>query len=315
MTTRLKERSSRNRTLMCSPDEYRRLETQLVSLTSPSRLDEVTDRILLGDTLKTLAFLPNRMADLVVLDPPYNLTKNYNGRVFRASGQDEYRDWFAAMLDRLLPKLKPEATLYVCSDWRTSTIIYPLLEERLQVRNRITWEREKGRGSKTNWKNNTEDVWFCTLGNDYVFNVDDVKLKRAVIAPYKGSDGQPKDWEATAKGNFRLTHPSNIWTDLTVPFWSMPENTDHPTQKPEKLIAKLILASTNPGQIVLDPFVGSGTSAVVAKKLGRSFCAIEREKEYCCWAQKRLELVEDDPSIQGYANGVFWERNSLNQQK
>jgi len=122
-----------------------------------------------------------------------------------------------------------------------------------------------------------------------MFNVDDVKLKRKVIAPYRDSTGKPKDWAEEADGNFRLTHPSNIWTDISIPFWSMPENTDHPTQKPEKLIAKLILASSDANSFVFDPFVGSGTTAVVAKKLGRRFLGIEKEEEFCCWAQKRLE--------------------------
>ena len=120
--------------------------------------------------------------------------------------------------------------------------------------------------------------------------MDAVKLKRKVNAPYK-IDGMPKDWEVEETGNYRLTHPSNIWTDITIPFWSMPENKDHPTQKPEKLIAKLILASSKEGDFVLDPFLGSGTTAVVAKKLGRRFCGIERNREYCCWAHKRLEPV------------------------
>jgi site-specific DNA-methyltransferase (adenine-specific) len=91
----------------------------------------------------------------------------------------------------------------------------------------------------------------------------------------------------------------------------MPENTNHPTQKPEKLFAKLILASSNSGDMVLDPFVGSGTSAVVAKKLGRGFLGIEREADYCAYAQKRLEIADNTPNIQGYADGVFWERNTL----
>jgi site-specific DNA-methyltransferase (adenine-specific) len=95
----------------------------------------------------------------------------------------------------------------------------------------------------------------------------------------------------------------------------MPENTDHPTQKPEKLMAKLILASSNPGQVVLDPFLGSGTTAVVAQKLGRQYIGIELDEEYCCLAQKRLALADQDNSIQGYHDGVFWERNTLNEQK
>jgi site-specific DNA-methyltransferase (adenine-specific) len=91
----------------------------------------------------------------------------------------------------------------------------------------------------------------------------------------------------------------------------MPENTDHPTQKPEKLIAKLILASSNPGDVVLDPFLGSGTTSVVAKKLGRRFVGIETDEHYCVLAEKRLALAEADDSIQGFSDGVFWERNTL----
>ena len=142
-----------------------------------------------------------------------------------------------------------------------------------------------------------------------------MKLKRKVIAPYRDADGNPKDWDEGDDGNYRLTHPSNIWSDITIPFWSMSENTDHPTQKPEKLIAKLILASTDKGAYVLDPFLGSGTTAVVSKKLGRRFLGIEQNKEFCCWARKRLVAAEYNSSIQGYADGVFWERNSLSDQK
>ena len=90
----------------------------------------------------------------------------------------------------------------------------------------------------------------------------------------------------------------------------MPENTDHPTQKPEKLIAKMVLASSREGSIVFDPFLGSGTTAVVCKKLNRHYLGIEQNKEYCCWAQKRINRAVENPSIQGYVDGVFWERNS-----
>ncbi|MBO7630307.1 MAG: site-specific DNA-methyltransferase, partial [Bacteroidales bacterium] len=140
-------------------------------------------------------------------------------------------------------------------------------------------------------------------------DVEVVKVKRRVMAPYR-ENGKPKDWTESAGGNYRLTHPSNFWDDISIPFWSMPENTDHPTQKPEKLIAKLLLASSRPGDVVLDPFLGSGTTCVVAKKLGRHFCGIEAEQEYCLWAIKRLQLADTDNSIQGYADGVFWERNT-----
>jgi len=153
------------------------------------------------------------------------------------------------------------------------------------------------------------------MSDDFTFNLDAVKLKRRVIAPYRNADGQPKDWEKTEDGGYRTTHPSNIWTDLTVPFWSMPENTNHPTQKPEKLAAKIILASSNPGELVFDPFLGSGTTSVVAKKLGRRFVGIERDQTYCLLTEKRLVLAERDKSVQGFAQGVFWERNSFPEQR
>ncbi|MCA9980768.1 MAG: site-specific DNA-methyltransferase, partial [Anaerolineales bacterium] len=246
--------------------------------------------------------------------PPYNLSKNYNGHVFKEKDQEAYRAWFTAVLELVKPCAKPNATIYVCADWKTSILIAPLLEQFFYIQNRITWEREKGRGAKTNWKNNSEDIWFCTMSSQYTFNVDAVKLKRRVLAPYRTKNGEPKDWEEGAKGNFRLTHPSNLWTDITIPFWSMPENTDHPTQKPEKLLAKLVLASSNSGEMVFDPFLGSGTTAVVAHKLNRRFVGIEQNETYCCWGLKRLQLATTNPHIQGYAQKVFWERNSLNEQ-
>ena len=139
--------------------------------------------------------------------------------------------------------------------------------------------------------------------------MEDVKIRRRVIAPYR-VDGKPKDWEETKHGNFRNTYPSNFWDDISVPYWSMPENTPHPTQKPEKLLAKLILASSSPGDVILDPFAGSGSTSVTAKKLHRRFVGIEQNEQYCIWAEKRLEMAESDRTIQGYDDGVFWERNT-----
>jgi len=291
------------------------LSSDLLQLSHPAAVADVTDRVINQDYGDAVPLLPRSFVDLLILDPPYNLTKNFNGHVFRAKEAEEYVSWFESTLSAMIPLLRPEASVYVCSDWRTSTLVFPVLDGHFHVRNRITWEREKGRGAKANWKNNTEDIWFCTVGDDYTFNVDAVKLKRKVIAPYRHENGKPKDWEEANNGNYRLTHPSNLWSDITIPFWSMPENTDHPTQKPEKLIAKLILASSRPQDFVLDPFLGSGTTAVVAKKLGRRYCGIELNREYCCLAIKRLAMARTDSSIQGYADGVFWERNSLNDQK
>jgi site-specific DNA-methyltransferase (adenine-specific) len=272
-------------------------------------LNGVRDRVICGDAFSVLNKLPEKSFDLLFADPPYNLTKDFGSEKFRQTSMEEYERWLESWLTLCLPLLKPTASVYICGDWRSSAAIQRVGMKYCRPQNRITWEREKGRGAKRNWKNAAEDIWFFSVSEDFTFNLDAVKMKRRVIAPYT-ENGKPKDWDREADGNFRLTHPSNLWTDISVPFWSMPENTDHPTQKPEKLLAKVILASTNPGDLILDPFAGSGTTAVTARKLGRSFTAIESDEKYCLMALKRLELAEADESIQGYADGVFWERNT-----
>ena len=308
-------RAPRNRTITLSSEERSFFRTRLLQLTAPTALAEVLDGTICQDALVALDWLPENSVDLVFADPPYNLTKTFNSRAFSAMSLDEYEAWLMSWLPKIHRLLKPTGSIYLCGDWRSSTAIHRALQRLFIVRNRITWEREKGRGAKRNWKNNSEDIWFATVSDEYTFHVDAVKLMRRVIAPYRDKHGIPKDWNETVHGRFRLTHPSNLWTDITVPFWSMPENTDHPTQKPEKLLAKIILASTNPGDVVLDPFLGSGTTSVTAKKLGRHYIGIEIDEEYCCLAEKRLQLAEKAPSIQGYANGVFWDRNTLAIQK
>jgi site-specific DNA-methyltransferase (adenine-specific) len=292
-------RAPRNRTIEVTSSEADVLKSKLSS----------ANGIVCGDAFKVLRALPELKFDLLFADPPYNLTKKFGSEKFKRSSSDEYEEWLDSWVRLCVSLLKPTASIYICGDWRSTAAIQRVGSKYFKLQNRITWEREKGRGAKRNWKNAAEDIWFFSVSDDYTFNLDAVKQRRRVMAPYK-QNGQPKDWSESTDGNFRDTHPSNIWTDTTVPFWSMPENTDHPTQKPEKLLAKIILASTNAGDLILDPFAGSGTTAVVAKKLGREFLAIESDEQYCLLAAKRLEMAETDKTIQGFSDGVFWERNS-----
>ncbi len=305
-----KTRSPRNRTLHCDAEEAPKLSTHLLTLAAPASVEDIKDKIISQDVFEAAPLLPSSFVDLLVLDPPYNLTKNYHGKIFLETEKNKYAKWFEKVILSIRHTLKPTASVYVCADWRTSIIVAPILEKYFRVKNRITWEREKGRGAKFNWKNNIEDIWFCVVGGEYFFNVDAVKLKKRVVAPYR-QNGHPKDWREEPGGNYRLTHPSNVWTDISIPFWSMSENTEHPTQKPEKLLAKLILASSKTGDMIFDPFMGSGTTAVAAKKLRRHFVCVELNKEYCCWGQKRLLQADSGDAIQGYADNVFWERNTL----
>jgi len=313
--TEEKIRAPRNRTTSLSNDEQSAFREVLCRLQGPACVEDIENKTINQDLFEVLHWLPTSSVDLLFIDPPYNLTKTFNGNTFRERSIEEYRQWFESWFPPLLRTLKRSASVYICADWRSSAAVHLVAGKYLVVRNQITWEREKGRGAKANWKNCSEDIWFCTVSDEYTFNVDAVKLRKRVIAPYTTPAGAPKDWEKTENGNYRLTHPSNLWTDLTVPFWSMPENTDHPTQKPEKLLAKIVLASSKPGDMVLDPFLGSGTTSVVAKKLGRRYAGIEIEEKYCCLAEKRLAMADRDKSIQGYSEGVFWERNTLQDQK
>jgi site-specific DNA-methyltransferase (adenine-specific) len=298
-----------NRSITLSDDERCKLRKQLRRLRRPASARKLRNRVIHQDFFDCVEFLPKESVDLLIVDPPYNLTKTFGGKTFKKMSDEAYEAFTEAWLVPLLPTLKKDASVYICADWVCSSAVHRVAERYLKIRNRITWQREKGRGAKSNWKNASEDIWFCTRSNSYYFDVDAVKLKRKVIAPYR-QGGEAKDWVQEDGVKFRLTHPSNLWTDITVPFWSMPENTAHPTQKSEKFMAKLILASCPEGGLVLDPFAGVGSSAVTARKLGRDFVAIEREEEYACLAVKRLHDVGPESAIQGYSSGVFWERNS-----
>ncbi|MBP5540588.1 MAG: site-specific DNA-methyltransferase [Bacteroidales bacterium] len=305
----------RNRTLTMDECEFDTMQHRLLTLSELRQGSDFVDKTINADTLSVLPLLPDEFADLIIIDPPYNLSKDFGNNRFASMTDSDYTAYLMSWLPDVVAKLKPTGSLYICGDWRSTASLQQALSTQLHILNRITWQREKGRGASRNWKNCMEDIWFATKdANHYYFDVDAVKVRRKVIAPYR-VNGTPKDWEVTTEGNYRTTCPSNFWDDISVPFWSMPENTDHPTQKPEKLIAKLILSSSKEGDVVFDPFLGSGTTSVVAKKLGRRYCGIEINTEYCCWAEKRIDMANVDKSIQGYSDGVFWERNSAPQPK
>lgn len=306
----MKNKAPRNKTIELSSKEVVRYAKRALKLVEPKQLADVIDKTICQDAFEALDFLPENSVDLLIVDPPYNLTKNFAGTTFKEMGLKDYIKWLDKWLKKTVRLLKDNASIYICSDWKTSIAIPEAAGKYFLLQNRISWEREKGRGAKNNWKNCLEDIWFFTKSKNYTFNLDEVKVQRPVIAPYRNKNGTPKDWIDNGVQKIRYTHPSNIWTDISIPFWSMPENTPHPTQKPEKLIAKLILASSNKGDVVLDPFAGSGTTSVTAKKLGRHYIGIEREKEYAAICEKRLEMADTNKEIQGFENGIFKSRNS-----
>ena len=308
------EKASRNKTIDISVKDGKAYLERCITVKGNVDTDTIINKTINGDTFEVLTLLPEKFVDLLIVDPPYNIDKNFGGNRFRKTSDELYAEYTGSWIKLVRPLLKDNATIYVCCDWKSSPVIASVLKKYFHLQNRITWQREKGRGALTNWKNGMEDIWFATMAKDYTFNVEDVKIRKKVVAPHRVG-GKPKDWEETESGNFRNTYPSNFWDDISIPYWSMPENTAHPTQKPEKLLAKLILASSNEGDIVLDPFLGSGSTSVTAKKLNRRFVGIEQNPQYCVWAEKRLETADEDNTIQGYADGVFWERNTASLQR
>lgn len=306
----LKQKAPRNKTLELSKEDISFYAGKAIKLSKKSDTAAIENQIIHQDCFKALDLLPDGFVDLLIVDPPYNLTKSFGQRVFKEMDFSDYKKWLDSWLAKTVRLLKDNASVYICADWKTSIAIPEIAGKYFILQNRISWEREKGRGAANNWKNCLEDIWFFSKSKDYTFNLEAVKIQRPVLAPYRDNNGNPKDWQEKGKEKFRLTHPSNVWTDISIPFWSMSENTPHPTQKPEKLLAKLILASSNAGDMVFDPFAGSGTTAVTAKKLGRKFCAVEREKEYIAYTMKRLELAEESAEIQGFENGFFKARNN-----
>lgn len=307
----MKKKAPRNKTICLTLKETAEYAARAIRLKEKVSLKEVLNKTICQDALKALDFLPDKSIDLLIADPPYNLTKIFGKNTFKEMDFEAYKLWLDKWLAKTVRLLKDNASVYICSDWKTSIAIPEIAGKYFILQNRISWEREKGRGALNNWKNCLEDIWFFTKSKEYKFNLDAVKVQRPVIAPYRDESGKPKDWVDDGKQRYRLTSPSNVWTDISIPFWSMPENTPHPTQKPEKLIAKLILASSDAGDVVLDPFLGSGTTSVTAKKLGRNYIGIEREKEYAAIAEKRLEDAESNKNIQGFENGIFKARNFI----
>ena len=169
------------------------LSKKLVKIKNKTTVTRIKNKVINQDIFDALKYLPDNFIDLLFIDPPYNLNKKFNSNFFKEIEINKYELWIDSWLSKLVTKLKKTASVYICGDWKSSPAIYNIAKKYFIIRNRITWEREKGRGAKTNWTNCSEDIWFCTKSSDYTFNVDDVKMKRKVLAPYKDDKGLPKD--------------------------------------------------------------------------------------------------------------------------
>ncbi|MCR4580000.1 MAG: site-specific DNA-methyltransferase, partial [Treponema sp.] len=178
-----KKRALNNRTLTLEDSERPKLKASLLTedFLSSHPDSQIINKTLNGDIVSMLKFIPDKFADLIIIDPPYNLSKNFNGMHFNSRSEDSYEAYLSEWFPLVCSKLKDNGSLYMCGDWKCTSALQRAIEKELTIMNRITWQREKGRGAKSNWKNGMEDIWFAVKNpEDYYFNVEAVKQKRQV---------------------------------------------------------------------------------------------------------------------------------------
>jgi DNA modification methylase len=232
------------------------------------------NQIICGDAAAELSRLPDASVDLVIADPPYNLGKNYGNNVDLRAGQ-EYEEFTHAWLTQVVRVMKPTASLYVFMGVRFIARLYTLLEQDFQLifNGWITWHYTQGMGRRIGFSPRHEDILYFTKSQKYTFNLDAVRV--------------PQKYHRT-RNNMAGANPGDVWQFSHVHYCSA-ERQPHPTQKPEALIARIIEASSNSGDLIVDPFVGSGTTCHVANILGRNWLGIEINPDYVTLSNQRID--------------------------
>lgn len=236
------------------------------------------------DALNGLARIPDGSIDLILTDPPYSLGKDYGNNSDKLD-TNSYLQWMEKWIDLALPKLKSTGSLYIFLTWRYSPEIFVMLKQRMTMMNEIIWDRRVPSmgGSIRSFTSVHDTAGFFVKNNSYYFDLDSVRI------PYDA---------ATKKARSRSIFVGAKWLELGYnpkDLWSTsrlhredPERADHPTQKPLEIIERMVKASCPPGGVILDPFMGSGTTAVAAQRCGRNFVGFELNPVYCDIIASRL---------------------------
>ena len=239
--------------------------------------DAFLDKVVAADALEALRRLPAASIDLICTDPPYNLGKDFGHTIDRKDWSD-YENFTRVWLTEAHRLLKPSGSIYTFMGVRFIARLYLMLEELgLLFNGWITWHYTQGMGRKLGFSPRHEDILYFTKSESYTFNLDPVRVPQKYFRE---------------RNNMTGANPGDVWQFSHV-HYSNPEREEHPTQKPEALMARMILASSNEGDLVLDPFVGSGTTARVAQVLKRHFFAFDINPEYVAMSRRRLEREFD----------------------
>lgn len=249
------------------------------------------------DCFELLAKLDDDSVDLAVIDPPYNMRKA-DWDTFQS--EQDFFDFTFGWIDALIPKIKENGSLYIFNTpYNAAFILQYLVSKKLRFQNWITWDKRDGMGgARRRFSNGQETILFFTKGKNHTFNYDDVRVPyestaRIEHAKKKGILKNGKRWFPNPKG--RLC--SEVWHISSARHKNKVngkvQKMGHATPKPLELIERIIKASSNKGELVLDFFVGTGTTAVAAKKLGRNFICSDKEAEYVAIAWSKIERSED----------------------
>ncbi len=246
-------------------------------------------KIILGDALKSLKLLiPDSSIDLIFADPPYNIGKDFNGRKDKWESEEAYLAWCYQWLDLCVQKLKPNGSFYVMTSTQAMPFFDVYLRKKIHILSRIIWHYDSsGVQAKRYYGSMYEPILFCVKDKEnYTFNSGDVLVEAKTGAKRKLIDYRKP--VPTAYNSQKV--PGNVWQFPRVRY-RMDEYENHPTQKPEILLERIILASSNPGDTVLDPFSGTFTTSFVAKRFGRQSIGIEIEEEYLKIGLRRLQIL------------------------
>lgn len=234
---------------------------------------KILNKLICGDAGKELSKLDDSFVDLIIADPPYNLGKDYgNNRDLKA--WHEYEDFTRNWIKQAVRLLKPTGSLYIFMGARFIAKLFLMLEDEFQLNFNgwITWHYTQGMGRKIGFSPRHEDILYFTKTNGFVFNLDEVRIPQKYYR---------------ARNNMQGANPGDVWQFSHVHYCSS-ERENHPTQKPEALMERIIKASSNPGDWVLDPFVGSGTTCKVADMLGRNSIGIDINQNYVDMSRNRI---------------------------